>query len=129
VDVGASATKAVVIDSQGNILGSSVNRTTTNLGKLAEKTLNEALEKAGIPRDSIKYIIATGYGRENVEFADEMKTEISCHSKGGQFPFKDLNEPMAIIDIGGQDNKVIKMDKEGKIINFKMNSGGDSPQA
>lgn len=121
VDVGASATKAIVIDSQGTILGFSVNRTTTNLGKLAEKTLNEALEKAGIQWNSIRYIIATGYGRENVEFADEMKTEISCHSKGGQFAFKDLNEPMAIIDIGGQDNKVIKLDKEGKIINFKMN--------
>jgi predicted CoA-substrate-specific enzyme activase len=121
VDVGASATKAVVIDPQGNILGSSVNRTTTNLGKLAGKTLNEALEGAGIPRDSIRYIIATGYGRENVEFAHEMKTEISCHSKGGQFAFKDRKEPMAIIDIGGQDNKVIKLDKDGKIINFKMN--------
>jgi predicted CoA-substrate-specific enzyme activase len=121
VDVGASATKAVVIDSQGNILGSSINRTTTNLGKLAEKTLNEALEMVSVSRDSIKYIIATGYGRENVEFANEMKTEISCHSKGGRYAFKDKKEPMAIIDIGGQDNKVIKLNKDGKIINFKMN--------
>lgn len=121
VDVGASATKVVVIDSQGNILGRSVNRTTTNLGKLAGKTLDEALNSTGIARDSIRYIIATGYGRENVEFADEMKTEISCHSKGGRYPFRNINEPMAIIDIGGQDNKVIKLDREGKIVNFKMN--------
>jgi predicted CoA-substrate-specific enzyme activase len=121
VDVGASATKAVVIDSDCNILGFSVNRTTTNLGNLAENTLKEALDSANIPRDSLKYIIATGYGRENVEFADEMKTEISCHSKGGRYSFKEKNEPMAIIDIGGQDNKVIKLDKDGKIVNFKMN--------
>jgi predicted CoA-substrate-specific enzyme activase len=121
VDVGASATKVVVMDSQENILGISVNRTTTNLGKLAERTLNEALEKAGIVRDEIKYIIATGYGRENVEFAYEMKTEISCHSKGGQHAFKDRDEPITIVDIGGQDNKVIKLDRNGKIINFKMN--------
>jgi predicted CoA-substrate-specific enzyme activase len=121
VDVGASATKAVVIDSQGKILGSSINRTTTNLGKLAEKTLDEALKTVGIEKESIKYIIATGYGRENVEFAHEMKTEISCHSKGGRSSFKEKNEPMAIIDIGGQDNKVIKLDKDGKIVNFKMN--------
>ena len=121
VDVGASATKAVVIDSDCNILGLSVKRTTTNLGKLAENTLKEALDFAKIPRDSIKYIIATGYGRENVEVADEMKTEISCHSKGGRYYYKDKNEPMAIIDIGGQDNKVIKLDKDGKIVNFKMN--------
>lgn len=121
VDVGASATKVVVIDSQCNLLGTSLNRTTTNFGKLAEKTLNEALDTAKIPRESIKYIIATGYGRENVDFANELKTEISCHSKGGRYAFKDKNEPMAIIDIGGQDNKVIKLDKDGKIINFKMN--------
>jgi len=121
VDVGASATKAVVMDSECNLLGHCIKRTTTNLGKLAENALNEALEMAGISRDSIKYIIATGYGRENVEFANEMKTEISCHSKGGRYAFKDKNEQLAIIDIGGQDNKVIKLDKDGKIINFKMN--------
>lgn len=121
VDVGASATKAVVIDSECNILGFSVKRTTTNLGNLAESTLKEALDSANIPRDSLKYIIATGYGRENVEFANEMKTEISCHSKGGRYAYKDKNEPMAIIDIGGQDNKVIKLDRDGKIVNFKMN--------
>jgi predicted CoA-substrate-specific enzyme activase len=121
VDVGASATKAVVIDSECNIQGHSVKRTTTNLGKLAEIALQEALDSAKISRDSIKYIVATGYGRENVEFADEMRTEISCHSKGGRYSFKDRNEPMAVVDIGGQDNKVIKLDKDGKIINFKMN--------
>jgi predicted CoA-substrate-specific enzyme activase len=121
VDVGASATKAVIIDSKGKILGHSIKRTTTNLGKLAESTLKEALDVAGTSRDSIKYIMATGYGRDNVEFADEMKTEISCHSRGGRYTFKDKNEPMAIVDIGGQDNKVIKLDKDGKITNFKMN--------
>ena len=121
VDVGASATKAVVIDSECRILGSSVKRTTTNLGKLAENALQEALNSAKITRNAIKYIVATGYGRENVEFADEMRTEISCHSKGGRYAFKDRNEPMVVIDIGGQDNKVIKLDKDGKIINFKMN--------
>jgi predicted CoA-substrate-specific enzyme activase len=121
VDVGASATKAVVIDSECKILGHFVKRTTTNLGKLAENVLKEAVTSANIPEDSIEYIIATGYGRENVEFADEVKTEISCHSKGGRYSFKDKNEPLAIIDIGGQDNKVIKLDKDGKITNFKMN--------
>ncbi|UCE36239.1 MAG: ATPase [Thermoplasmata archaeon] len=121
VDVGASATKAVVIDSECQILGHSVKRTTTNLGKLAEDALQEALDSANISRDLIKYIVATGYGRENVEFANEMRTEISCHSKGGRYAYKDKNQPMAVIDIGGQDNKVIKLDKDGKIINFKMN--------
>lgn len=121
VDVGASATKVVVIDSHRRILGKSVKRTTTNLGKLAEDVLNEVLDSAEISLDSIKYIMATGYGRENVDFANEMKTEISCHSKGGSWAFKEKQEPMVIVDIGGQDNKVIKLDKEGKIINFKMN--------
>ncbi len=121
VDVGASSTKVIVIDSEYRILSSSVKRTTTNLGKLAQDALQEALNSADVSRDSIKYIVATGYGRENVEFADEMRTEISCHSKGGRYAFKDKNVPMVVIDIGGQDNKVIKLDKDGKIINFKMN--------
>ncbi|UCE74556.1 MAG: hypothetical protein JSV56_02325 [Methanomassiliicoccales archaeon] len=121
VDVGASATKAVITDYNERILGYTIRRTTTNLGELAQEVFKEALDSAKISKDSVKYIVATGYGRENVDFADEIKTEISCHAKGGRFGFKDQMGPMTVVDIGGQDNKVIKLDSNGKIINFKMN--------
>ncbi len=121
VDVGASTIKAVIIDDDENILGFSINKTTTNLEVLAQKVFDEAVESSKISRDGIKYIVATGYGRENVKFANELKTEISCHGKGAYHFLKDLNRPMAVVDIGGQDNKVIKLDKNGKMLNFKMN--------
>ncbi|MGD2187219.1 MAG: acyl-CoA dehydratase activase, partial [Desulfobacterales bacterium] len=62
--------------------------------------------------------IATGYGRKNVSFAEDAKTEIGCHAKGCfyYFPFA-----TTIIDIGGQDNKIIKLDPSGKRTGFKMN--------
>jgi predicted CoA-substrate-specific enzyme activase len=121
VDVGASATKCVVIEDEDNILGHSVKKTTTNLGELARVGLNEAITSSGISKENLNYIVATGYGRENVNFADEMKTEISCHGKGGYHYFKHLQRDLAIVDIGGQDNKVIRLDKNGKMIHFKMN--------
>jgi predicted CoA-substrate-specific enzyme activase len=71
-----------------------------------------------ISRNDISRCISTGYGRKNVSFSDDTKTEIGCHAKGCYHYF-----PMAItiIDIGGQDNKIIKLDERGRRLNFKMN--------
>jgi len=121
VDVGASTTKAAIINDVENIVSHSLRKTTTNLENLAKKVFDEALDSSEVLKEDVRYIIATGYGRENVNFANEMKTEIICHSKGSYHYFKDLNSSMAVVDIGGQDNKVIKLDKNGKILNFKMN--------
>ena len=67
---------------------------------------------------SISRTISTGYGRKNVSYAQDHRTEISCHGKGcyHYYPFA-----VTIIDIGGQDNKIIKLDDAGKRISFKMN--------
>lgn len=121
VDVGASTIKAVIIDNDENILGFSVKKTTTNLEELAQKVFDEAITSSKTSKEDVKFIIATGYGRENVKFASELKTEISCHAKGAYHHLKHLNSAMAVVDIGGQDNKVIKLDKNGKMLNFKMN--------
>jgi len=121
VDVGAAAIKSAVINQEKEVLGFAVKKTTTNLGELAETAFSEALEAASLKKDDVDYIIATGFGRDNVTFAGEMRTELSCHAKGGYHYFKYLKKPMAIIDIGGQDNKIIKLDSQGKMTNFKMN--------
>jgi predicted CoA-substrate-specific enzyme activase len=73
---------------------------------------------AGISADSITAAVSTGYGRKNVSFTNGTKTEIGCHAKGAYHYF-----PMAItvLDIGGQDNKVIRLDDKGRRLNFKMN--------
>jgi predicted CoA-substrate-specific enzyme activase len=76
------------------------------------------LKSVGVKRDEIVCVIATGFGRRSISFADDSKTEISCHSKGCYYYFP---EEITVIDIGGQDNKVIKLDAEGIRTSFKMN--------
>ncbi len=118
VDIGASRTKVVVLDADKNLIGYSVRKSGTDFAKTAELGLQEALEMAGLDKGQIARCVSTGYGRKNVPFSDNTKTEISCHAKGCYHYF-----PMAmtIIDIGGQDNKVIKLDENGHRISFKMN--------
>jgi len=118
VDVGASRTKVAILDREANLIGHCVRKSGTDFSGTAEICLEAALEMAGVSGETIRYCISTGYGRKNVAFSRETKTEIGCHAKGCYHYF-----PMAmtIIDIGGQDNKVIKVDDQGRRISFKMN--------
>ncbi len=117
-DVGASRTKVVVIDADGTIAGYGVAKSGTDFTATADRCLEEALAMAGIGNARIARTVSTGYGRKNVSYAQDHRTEISCHGKGcfHFFPFA-----VTIIDIGGQDNKVIKLDDSGKRVSFKMN--------
>ena len=118
IDVGAAATKVVIINAQQDIVGNSVQKSGVDLKGAAEAAYRTALEAAGINNDDVKFKIATGYGRKNIDFADETLTEISCHGKGVYFYFP---HDCTIIDIGGQDSKIIRLDSDGKKVNFKMN--------
>jgi len=118
VDVGSSRTKLVVMDTDKKLLGFDVRKSGTDFFVTAERCLKTGLEMAGVSADGIRYCVSTGYGRKNVSFSRETRTEIGCHAKGCYYYF-----PMAvsIIDIGGQDNKIIKIDDNGHRISFKMN--------
>jgi predicted CoA-substrate-specific enzyme activase len=118
VDVGASRTKVAILDSDKNLIGHAVQKSGTDFAATADACLASALKMADIPESRIAKTIATGYGRKNVSFAGDTKTEIGCHAKGCFYYF-----PIAttIIDIGGQDNKIIKVDPSGKRTGFKMN--------
>lgn len=118
VDCGTVTTKAVVIDAERTILGRFVRRSGADLLKSAEAALDEALKEAGLQRDRLGVIVATGYGRRSVSFAHQAKTEISCHSKGCHHYYP---EEITVVDIGGQDNKVVKLDASGRKTSFKMN--------
>jgi len=118
LDCGTATTKAVIIDRNRDILGSFVRRSGANLMESAESALNEALKRAGLERADVGIIFATGFGRRSVSFAQESKTEISCHSTGCHYYYP---EEITVIDIGGQDNKVIKLDASGRKTSFKMN--------
>ncbi|MBA7494275.1 2-hydroxyisocaproyl-CoA dehydratase activator [subsurface metagenome] len=118
IDVGTSYIKAVIIDDKNNIVGSFTERSGAELQKSITTAFEGAIDDADISQNAIKHITATGFGRRNVSFVDSVKTEISCHAKGAYhfFPKK-----ITIIDIGGQDTKIIKINVQGKTLGFKMN--------
>ncbi len=118
IDIGATTTKAVVIDANKKVLGHFVKRSGTDLTSAATEALDQAVAQADINRDSIQAIVATGYGRKNVPFVQDTKTEISCHGRGCYHYFP---EAITVVDIGGQDSKIIKLDAQGKRTGFKMN--------
>jgi predicted CoA-substrate-specific enzyme activase len=117
-DVGASRTKVAVLDADKNLIGYAVKKSGTDFAATATECLDLSLNMAGAARDGITNAVSTGYGRKNVTFAKDTKTEISCHAKGFFLYF-----PIAttVIDIGGQDNKIIKLVDEGRRVAFKMN--------
>ena len=118
VDVGASRTKVAVLDAEQRLLGHAVQKSGTDFSATADNCLETSLKMAGVVRGDIQRVVSTGYGRKNVTYSDETKTEIGCHAKGCYlyYPFA-----ITIIDIGGQDNKIIKLDDRGRRTGFKMN--------
>jgi predicted CoA-substrate-specific enzyme activase len=118
VDVGAARTKVAILDSRKNLLGYAVRRSGTDFGATSKACLNASLTLANASEKDIIRAVSTGYGRKNVPFTREYKTEIGCHAKGCflYFPYA-----ITIVDIGGQDNKIIKLDEGGRRLSFKMN--------
>jgi predicted CoA-substrate-specific enzyme activase len=116
IDVGSTMTKVVIL--KEGIIASIIGPTGPEHRRLANQVMEAAVKKAGISFRAITYIVSTGYGRINVPFADKQFTEITCHGKGiaSLFP-----EAKTIIDFGGQDVKGIKINGDGKIIDFAMN--------
>lgn len=118
IDVGASTTKAVIIDKKKEILGHSVVHSGADFKNAAKKALKKATtEISGDVLDQGQ-AISTGYGRRNVQFVQTTKTEISCHAKGSYFYFPRAH---TLIDIGGQDSKIIRIDDDGRRTGFRMN--------
>ena len=117
-DVGASRTKVAVLDAERELVGWAVQRSGTDFSATAQTCLELSLKMSGAAESDIAKAVSTGYGRKNVSYAGDSKTEIGCHAKGCflYFPFS-----TTIIDIGGQDNKIIKLDDRGLRTNFKMN--------
>jgi len=115
IDIGSTMTKVVIMDK--GIISSVIGPTGPEQRRLANKVMEKALNKADLAFEAINYIVATGYGRINVPFADKQVTEITCHAKGvaNLFP-----EARTVIDIGGQDSKGIKIDN-GRPVDFVMN--------
>lgn len=117
VDIGSTMTKIVLTDTDGRVLSAIKGPTGPEHRQLANEVMKTALEQAGLQLKDISYVVATGYGRFNVPFADRQITELSCHAKGVSSLFPNVR---TAIDIGGQDAKCLKI-HNGKLIDFVMN--------
>jgi predicted CoA-substrate-specific enzyme activase len=119
LDLGASRTKVAVVDQKGDLLGYAVKKSGTDFTITGAACLDASLEMAGVTRHNIVKAVSTGYGRANVAFITQVnKTEIGCLAKGCHHFFPGV---ITIIDIGGQDNKIIKLGAAGNRSSFKMN--------
>lgn len=117
IDIGSSSSKVALINDKRELIATSV----VNMGtgtKGPQKAIENVLKIGKVDKKDILHSIVTGYGRITFKDADSQITEISCHAKGVSYMMKDIS---TIIDIGGQDAKVIRVDKEGKVKNFIMN--------
>lgn len=117
VDIGSTMTKVVLMDKSGNLLSAIKGPTGPEHRQLANEVMRQALEQASLQINDISYIVATGYGRLNVPFADRQITELSCHARGVSSLFPNVR---TAIDIGGQDAKCMKI-ANGRLTNFVMN--------
>jgi predicted CoA-substrate-specific enzyme activase len=117
IDVGSISAKAAIMQDR-KLLGASVILTGYNVQNAGRQVLDRVLSELNLSASRIDKIVATGYGRNSIGFADKAVTEITCHAAGGFF----LNpEIRSIIDIGGQDSKAIVIDKDGRVRDFSMN--------
>jgi predicted CoA-substrate-specific enzyme activase len=118
IDIGASATKAAVIDDSGALVGSAVLRSGVDFALSARRAFDLALAEAGISAGQVTRVFSCGYGRDNVAFAQATRTEIATHAAAA---FHHFPRALTVLDIGGQDNKVIRLDAAGRRVSFKMN--------
>jgi predicted CoA-substrate-specific enzyme activase len=117
MDIGSTTSKCLILGNDYKILGSALVQ--AGIGTNGPRDVyNQALEISGLSGDAISYCIATGYGRERWSQADGIISELSAHALGGHFLFPEAH---TIIDIGGQDVKVIVLDDQGQMCNFVMN--------
>lgn len=117
IDVGSTASKCIILKDGKEIVAKSLISVGAGTSG-PQRAIDTVLAEAGMTKDQMSYILATGYGRNSLmEIADKQMSELSCHARGASFLFPDVH---TVIDIGGQDVKVLHID-DGAMTNFQMN--------
>jgi len=117
-DVGSLTAKALIMDEDENIVAYDVMTVLPNPLRSAEEIMSRALKKANMKLSDIDFCVSTGYGREKITFAKKDISEISCHGRGAHW----INPKIrTVIDIGGQDLKAIRVNRDGELMDFIMN--------
>ena len=118
VDVGSLTAEALIIDRPGNVLAATIIRVRPRPEQSAAEAFDRVLAESGLDRTRVAICFSTGYGREAISFSARNISEISCHGRGAHHLQPSVR---TIIDIGGQDCKVIRVDTDGHLHDFVMN--------
>lgn len=118
VDAGSATLKSVLVDAQGQMIDSIIEATQPRMGEQASLQIAALIRRQGGDAAKTLPVIATGYGRRLVQAASEQVTEITCHACG---IFHALGHGGTLIDVGGQDSKVIVIGERGQVLDFAMN--------
>ena len=116
-DVGSLTSKVVILNNN-KIIASAIIKSKAKPQQSAEKALNQALSDCSLSQNDIAFCVGTGYGRNQISFVNHIMSEIACHAKGAHWLMPSVR---TIIDIGGQDCKIIKIDKSATVQNFITN--------
>ncbi len=120
IDVGSTTAKIVGVDDSGEIIWKHIEYTEPRIEDQVDRFLKKLRDEMELSDDELKEIpiVATGYGRKLVHQAKKKLTEITCHARG---VYKSLGHGGTLVDIGGQDSKVIVISNDGKVVDFTMN--------
>lgn len=118
IDIGSTTTEIVVLDKDKKLIFADRTLTAGNVKKASELVFEKCLKEHNLKEDDFDQIIATGYGRKYVHFSTHNVTEISCYARGANYVDPDIK---TVIDIGGQDSKVISITEKGDVNDFVMN--------
>ncbi|MCD8104127.1 MAG: acyl-CoA dehydratase activase [Lachnospiraceae bacterium] len=118
IDSGSTSTDVVILNRRKEIVSSMILPTGAGAAIGAERALEQALQKANLDREDIDAVVTTGYGRAAIQVGDKSITEITCHARGAHFLDPGVR---TVVDIGGQDSKVIRLHEDGSVKNFVMN--------
>jgi len=118
IDIGSLSTETVILDGTGSIVSYDISATGADSRVSGEQSSARAMERGRMTAEKIGFVVATGYGRMSIPIVNKTVTEITCHARGARYLFP---KTRTILDIGGQDSKVIRLSEDGKVVDFVMN--------
>ena len=121
LDGGSTYLKAAMIDERGNVVDTMVRNTGIDNSGTASALVDAICRRRGIVRQQVGYIMATGYSRKVLDVADDDISEITAHAYGVRITAPPSWRPGMIVDVGGQDSKIIYLDANYTVKNFSMN--------
>jgi predicted CoA-substrate-specific enzyme activase len=118
IDVGSTYTKTVIIDQELNVLARSMVNTGFKLDRAAERSFGLALESADLNRESVDYVVSTGYGRYQVSFRDVNATDLTSSARGSKQLYPNTT---TVLDIGGHTMNAMRLDAHARVRSFRLN--------